>query len=207
MKHCVYCGDYFQCRDHVIPISYRSTFRHFSSGEIVPCCRQCNTLAGDHVALTVQEKVMFLQRKYEALLKRKKSPVWTEGELRSLDFGLQTLVRRKSYESDLIRQKIKNLESVIFDLEITPIHESQLTPHTSDPVRELRTSVSKEETVVEILRQPVPDGVALPTKNRTCCICGSVLYSTSGVRRVCSKRCLWIKSDRYKWNKKMRMGH
>ena len=64
---CAYCGVYADTRDHVLPIvfmefliSHKET-ETFS--EIVPACRECNSVAGSRVFPSFKKKKQFVQAK------------------------------------------------------------------------------------------------------------------------------------------------
>lgn len=65
---CFYCGDNTAItRDHVIPVSMNSETRSYNEKDVVPCCRECNSLLGNKVLLTVEDRAMYLA---ERLTKR-----------------------------------------------------------------------------------------------------------------------------------------
>ena len=57
---CVYCGEFADCKDHFLPISkavMMSESMDISSGRyLLPSCMECNSLAGDKVFSTVNNK-------------------------------------------------------------------------------------------------------------------------------------------------------
>lgn len=124
---CTYCGDYNQCRDHVRPISYDSVFRHYhyyeNGNNIVPCCMQCNTLAGDVFCNNIQEKAEYLERRYFLRYGSCRRIEWTDEELSELDGMLKSYVQGKEFERRLIRWKLDNLQRVSNGFDVIPIHE------------------------------------------------------------------------------------
>lgn len=65
---CFYCGDNTAItRDHVIPVSVSSETRSYNKKDVVPCCRECNSLLGNKLLLTVEDRAMYLA---ERLTKR-----------------------------------------------------------------------------------------------------------------------------------------
>lgn len=113
LKYCVYCGDWYECRDHVIPVSWTHTFRNYKPGSTVPCCNLCNQLAGDYVPLSFEDKASFLiaryQRKFAKILRL---PHWTDEEIEELDYGLRALVLLNQGRKAILKAKIINLVNV-----------------------------------------------------------------------------------------------
>jgi len=111
-SHCVYCGDFNECQDHVIPVAYNSGNRKIDSGVTVDCCNMCNALAGDFVAETIIQKAIHLEDRYQR--KYKVSGVrWTREELKELEGGLKNYVEKKQFATLLIEAKLRNLDRVI----------------------------------------------------------------------------------------------
>lgn len=65
-KHCIYCGDPATSKDHVLALS-KFTLDYPEGLYIVPCCIQCNNLAGGRLFKNVTEKQAFIR---EAIRKR-----------------------------------------------------------------------------------------------------------------------------------------
>lgn len=122
-KHCVYCGDWFQCRDHVIPVSYSSVYRTFNIKETVPCCNTCNLLAGDSVHFSVSSKAEFLIKRYERKFKKVLSlPHWTQEEMDELDYSLAHFVLTRQHLRALIRAKLVNLNLAANGFTVEGLH-------------------------------------------------------------------------------------
>lgn len=71
---CFYCGDNTGItRDHVIPVSMSSETRSYNEKDVVPCCRECNSLLGNKALLTVEDRAMYLAerltRRYASTLR------------------------------------------------------------------------------------------------------------------------------------------
>lgn len=119
---CVYCGDYFECRDHVIPVSYQSPHRYYNMGEIVKCCSECNRYLGNNAVHTVQDRADFLKTEY---IRRKskwlRAPHWTEEEIGQLGYSLRTEISKFKANRALYFKKIENLERSAMGYEPLPI--------------------------------------------------------------------------------------
>lgn len=119
---CVYCGDWFQCRDHLVPASYMQVYRSYAKGTTVKCCHLCNNLAGDFVAFTVGDKAAHIEKRYRKRFKKVlKLPHWDEWELKQLDYGLRDMVIKNQHMKRLILIKLENLELVQAGFEPVPI--------------------------------------------------------------------------------------
>ena len=112
-KCCVYCGDWYQCRDHVIPISYSSSYRNYKPKDIVKCCMLCNSLAGDSLHFSIMSKAKYLYHRYNRKYKKVLNyPVWDIVELNDLDYGLRQFIVSRQHLKRLITFKLENLELV-----------------------------------------------------------------------------------------------
>lgn len=67
---CVYCGDWYQCRDHVIPVSYNYAYKCYHQNETVLCCSECNTMCGDRIFDGVEGKSEYLLKRYNKKYKK-----------------------------------------------------------------------------------------------------------------------------------------
>lgn len=122
--HCVYCGDWFQCRDHVIPVSWAQVYRDSKEDQIVHCCTLCNTLAGDFVAFSVIQKANHLAMKYRKKFRKVlRFPNWSDKELEELDYGLKGFVLQQINERLLMEAKLENLDRVALGFEPRPLNE------------------------------------------------------------------------------------
>jgi hypothetical protein len=122
---CVYCGDWFECRDHVIPLAFMRVYRDYRKGETVHSCAICNQLAGAYVSYSVGEKAVYLLTCYERKYKRwLELPVWTRPEVGELRYTLRTRVRLNEAFRRLIVAKLRNLDLVSMGFEPVPIERS-----------------------------------------------------------------------------------
>jgi hypothetical protein len=107
---CVYCGDFNQCRDHVIPVSYNSVYRNYSLEDTVDCCNMCNQLALDYPAQSIEEKSLYLinqyHKKYSKVLN---NPKWEDDEIDELSGNLKYKVKASENLKRLIENKLENL--------------------------------------------------------------------------------------------------
>lgn len=127
---CVYCGDYYQCRDHIVPVAWESVYRTYRPGDTVPCCSECNSYLGDRPIFTLEDRAHYLVDAY--ITKRRdilSYPLWTEAEIEALGYSLREPIRRTMYLKDLYRLKLSNLclsESGSLVQEIHPIERSKM---------------------------------------------------------------------------------
>ena len=85
---CTYCGMPADTQDHVVPISIMAKLADLSIDiELakIPCCRECNTLAGDIFFNSFSEKKDFIRgRLRERYQKIFNMPAWNEDELNEM---------------------------------------------------------------------------------------------------------------------------
>lgn len=114
-KNCEYCGDWFECRDHVIPASWTHFARRVFKGQQIVCsCNLCNSLTGDYVPENFGDKARFLITRYNKKFKRVLNlPHWTDAEIAELDYGLQSKVLSEQRLKKEIKIKLLNLSLVM----------------------------------------------------------------------------------------------
>lgn len=93
-KYCVYCGEVADTEEHFPPKSVTN------NGYLFPCCRECNSLAGDREPHDFDKRINLVKT---ALYDRNKGVLkaapWSDEELE----GLQG--RLKKYVSDLEKDR------------------------------------------------------------------------------------------------------
>lgn len=122
-EHCIYCGDYYQCRDHVIPVSYNQVYRDYKHGATVYCCNECNSLLSNKAYFTIQDRASYLLEAYRK--KRWKEitfPEWRINEVKELGYNLRTMVERSLKLKSLYLSKLENIELVSQGFPIKPIN-------------------------------------------------------------------------------------
>jgi hypothetical protein len=109
-KCCVYCGDWYECRDHPVPVSYSDVYRTYRRGETVPACVMCNNLLGAHIFSSMNDRSEFLLGRYERrFAKIMRFPEWASSEIDDLDWGLRCLILMKMHAKLIAKSKISNL--------------------------------------------------------------------------------------------------
>ena len=109
-KHCHYCGDWYDCRDHVIPVSYTHIRRAFKGCKTVPACTMCNSLLSSFLFASMEERSAYLFDKYQSRYRRVlKLPVWTEQEVSELDYGMRSVVEGQQHAKRIVMAKLANL--------------------------------------------------------------------------------------------------
>jgi len=109
--NCIYCGEYADTKDHVIPVLFMKLLIEAGDTEtrstIVPCCLECNCIASSRVFSSLYEKFKYirsgLRLKYE-----KMTGVWSHEELKSMGRSI-----RKNYELDTYILKKSRLKERI----------------------------------------------------------------------------------------------
>ena len=111
MSYCTYCGSpYGETRDHILPVSFTSFKRHYSVGEIVPACFECNNTLSNKILPTVQERSLYLLAKYETKYRKLINfPVWEDWELEEMSESFQKTINRSRVEQEIIKERLLNL--------------------------------------------------------------------------------------------------
>lgn len=102
MKNCTYCGCVADTRDHVTPFSYndstgkrKSAFRG-QKENIVPACKQCNSIGSNKHFDGVDKKREYIQERLEQKYKRLlKIPDWSEEEIKKMGHKFRKEIRLK----------------------------------------------------------------------------------------------------------------
>jgi len=106
---CAYCGEWANPRaqgDHVIPISqmeFLASNHCKVSSERVPCCKQCNEIAGQRLFKSFKEKKEFINNKY--LKKYETRALWEQDEIEELGRGLKASVQVYTKQRDIYLQQ------------------------------------------------------------------------------------------------------
>ena len=117
---CYYCGAVAETIDHVVPRSLIESLINSGVDELtavalngsrrmlVPCCRECNGLAGSKYHETLAERAEFvrgrLARRHRKALAM---PDWSASELAELSQGLRGFVIAGLYERDDLRRRLR----------------------------------------------------------------------------------------------------
>lgn len=109
-NHCIYCGDWYQRRDHIVPVLVDSVDRNYNPNKTCHCCSLCNQLAGSYFAQSIEDKALYILGNYR---KRFRNIIslkdWDNDELDELNGSLHEYVRSKQNMKRLIDCKIDNL--------------------------------------------------------------------------------------------------
>ena len=101
---CFYCGQPATCMDHFPPVSQ---YVHGSDSWLVPSCSECNSLAGDSIQYTLEQRRAYvrekLSKRYRKLLNM---PEWSDEELNELGESLRESVVRALHEKHHIESRI-----------------------------------------------------------------------------------------------------
>lgn len=169
MECCIYDGDWWQCRDHVIPVSYASVKRDYRRGDTVKCCHECNGLLGNKAYHTIIERAKYLIRAYQTKARKYLDyPDWTNNELEQMGYNLRTYIQSKLEIKRLYQYKLQNLARVANGYDAEPLHFG-----LSD--REIKL---------------VDEEFHLTGRDTLCPVCKVVFTNNEyGSRRYCSTRC------------------
>ena len=101
-KKCYYCWDDATTIDHIVPVSYYYSWKrkslHLTStywkNNLIDCCRECNSIAGNKVFDDIEEKKLYIQdrirNKYKKLINM---PNWTDDEINELTWTLKKEIK------------------------------------------------------------------------------------------------------------------
>ena len=115
--NCTYCGSPCDTRDHVIPVSSEYISRKnakTNTSNTVPSCRECNTMLGSLLFLTIGERASYLYTLYKTRFKKfLLMPDWSLEDLNELKGRLNQSVRNSLKKKERVKERIKHIELVI----------------------------------------------------------------------------------------------
>ena len=99
---CVYCGYERECEDHVLPLStmeiaYVQSIVHkipMLISERVPCCKTCNSIAGDKAFRSRRDKTRFIQNRRREL----NLPIVGVGQVETLQVETSALTHQGEWD-------------------------------------------------------------------------------------------------------------
>jgi hypothetical protein len=108
---CVYCGDLAQAWDHFLPLSAAAALHRIGFGisgtKLLPACRECNSIAGCKVFVSVGKKRRYIQeniaKKHRKILEM---PNWNDRELAALSDKLRGFVFAATEEKRAIIERL-----------------------------------------------------------------------------------------------------
>jgi hypothetical protein len=120
MSACTYCGcTYGDTLDHVVPfcvisaVHRSATSNPNSFGQVVPCCKECNTLLGTKLYTTVGKRAAYLAKTLRKRYARHlRAASWTEDELAELGASLRKEVLRQISVAGSVLRRIRYCEAV-----------------------------------------------------------------------------------------------
>jgi hypothetical protein len=121
--HCVYCGDWFQCRDHYIPRDWSGYHRSYAAGDVVPCCIECNILISNRAIFNVLDRAKYLISAYERKASKwLRIPPWSEKELGDMGYNMRNKIRIALMLRSVYAAKLLNLDLTAQGYDAIPIH-------------------------------------------------------------------------------------
>ena len=115
-KYCVYCGQYANTIDHVLPITFAYSVNLASPGvrkelgqglNKVPCCSECNTLASNTAFVSIVEKRRYIQKKLKTKYKRLLVfKPWDAEELSEVSQNLQDTITQSMHKRMLVESRV-----------------------------------------------------------------------------------------------------
>jgi len=121
-RYCIYCGDWYECRDHRVPIDWPGNRRNYAAGDVVSACRECTVLLSNFSKVTLSARSEYLTRAYEKrAAKWLRVPPWSERELQEMGYGIQTQIRRALLIRSIYVAKLRNLDLTELGCDPIPI--------------------------------------------------------------------------------------
>jgi hypothetical protein len=124
-RYCVYCGDWYECTDHRVPVDWPGDNRSYAAGDIVTACRECSLLLSHFPKETLSSRAEYLVGAYKKrAAKWLRVPPWSEQELEELGYGMQTQIRRALVARSIYVAKLRNLDLIEQGFDPIPISVS-----------------------------------------------------------------------------------
>lgn len=100
-KLCVYCGELASSLEHFPPASYSA------HGYLLPCCRQCNSMAGTAYPLNFKLRATYVNERLRSRYARElRVPEWANNELRPLRYNLKTGIKAWQKMQRIARERV-----------------------------------------------------------------------------------------------------
>jgi|TARA_R100001463_G_scaffold5148_1_gene18003 NMD protein affecting ribosome stability and mRNA decay len=111
---CHYCGVSADTVDHVPPLSCYEDAKIYSNIDFVkiPCCRECNSLAGNKFHLNIFERNEFLFNRYKKRYKKLLNmPTWDKKDLKELGSSLRKKIKNDLNRKNIIEERINFIKN------------------------------------------------------------------------------------------------
>lgn len=136
--NCTYCGCLADTQDHVIPLSFqrfgdnKSRRKKQFRGQVknlVPACRECNSIANDKIFTDVDEKREYIQQRLEYRYRRiLDMPAWSDKEINEMGYNFRRELKLKTLARKWIENRIHHPNILWTDAEPT----GQMLKYLSD---------------------------------------------------------------------------
>jgi hypothetical protein len=111
-KYCIYCGEYPESLDHVIPYSFynftKTGYRKGHKKLVVYSCRHCNSILSNLMFSNFKKRRLYLRRRL--FLKNKKIlriGNFSKNELDELEGNLKKMVRGGCFVKELLTKRLE----------------------------------------------------------------------------------------------------
>lgn len=150
---CIYCGEPADTTEHLIPWSFISKpyENRKLKGFCTYACQECNSLAGNKLFMTFEERVNYVSSKLRKKHRKDMTALWDKDELSELSGNLKTWVRCKNFENLRTRDRLayptgaefweilnQAREDLYLDSRVPLKNKSYLLPDDYMPVWELK---------------------------------------------------------------------
>jgi hypothetical protein len=114
---CRYCGAYAETVDHLPPLTYAERMIELSRDELmatalvrVPCCVECNVLAGKVYHANIPERRAYVEKKLRRRYRRLLSvPLWSESELEECGYHLRGRIAAIDRQAVTVRERLHRM--------------------------------------------------------------------------------------------------
>ena len=120
--NCVYCGDWYQCRDHPVSVAWSGYKRSYKPGEVVPACQDCNSRLNDVPIFDLDRRARYLKPLIEKRFRKwLELPEWEEEQLSNMGYNLTTQIHYSMMIREITILRLKNLDLVADGYSAIPI--------------------------------------------------------------------------------------
>jgi 5-methylcytosine-specific restriction endonuclease McrA len=110
-RKCIYCGLVANTTDHFIPLSFfgsRKSYDGNRPSNLLPCCGECNSIAGNKVFSLLSEKRAYVQHRLRTKYKYAlKMPSWSDKEIEQMGRNMRIIIRHGLFLRDVTRCRVR----------------------------------------------------------------------------------------------------
>ena len=101
-------------REHVIPVAFLGERLYNPNSQwIVSACKTCNLVAGSSLFFSIPEKASFILQRYRVrYAKILGTPMWTDMELKEVDYILRQAIKETLMAKAIISRRLSYLSTI-----------------------------------------------------------------------------------------------